>query len=60
MALISRSLLVSLSRPAVAQPKEIYLADDDHTDFVWRADEAPYRHPFIGMSGATPANQART
>ena len=37
--------LASLS----AQQKRIYLAPDDHTDYMWSADENGYRDAFLGM-----------
>ena len=30
-------------------PKRIYLAPDDHTDYLWTADEATYRQAFLEM-----------
>lgn len=33
--------------PCAAQPKRIYLAPDDHTDYYWTADAATYRQAFI-------------
>jgi alpha-mannosidase len=32
-----------------AQQKRIYIANDDHTDYLWSADENTYRHSFINM-----------
>lgn len=29
--------------------KKIYLANDDHTDYMWSADESKYRQSFINM-----------
>jgi len=43
-------LLVELifSLPAFAHnPKRIYLANDDHTDYMWSANEETYRGFFI-------------
>ena len=31
----------------LAQPKKIYLAPDDHTDYMWTANEANYHKAFI-------------
>jgi alpha-mannosidase len=39
-------LLVScilLAASAVAQQKRIYIAPDDHTDYMWTGDEEAYR-----------------
>jgi alpha-mannosidase len=30
-------------------PKRIYIANDDHTDYMWSADEAAYRQAFLDM-----------
>jgi alpha-mannosidase len=30
-------------------PKRLYIAADDHTDYMWTADEATYRQAFIEM-----------
>ena len=32
-----------------AQPKRIYLANDDHTDFMWTADAETYANVFVEM-----------
>jgi alpha-mannosidase len=42
------ALLVVPSR-AFADPKRIYLANDDHTDYMWAADRTQYRTAFISM-----------
>jgi len=34
---------------APAATKRIYLAPDDHTDYMWTADEATYRAAFLEM-----------
>ena len=33
----------------IAQPKKIYLANDDHTDYMWTGDEATYQKAFSEM-----------
>jgi alpha-mannosidase len=33
----------------IAQQRKIYLAPDDHTDYMWSADEAGYRKAFLEM-----------
>ncbi len=38
--------ILMMSQPSVAQ-KRIYLAPDDHTDYMWTADEAGYRDVFL-------------
>jgi alpha-mannosidase len=42
--LIGKSLL-----PAPTAQKRIYIAPDDHTDYMWTADEATYRASFLEM-----------
>ena len=32
-----------------AQPRRIYLANDDHTDFMWTADTETYAKVFVEM-----------
>ncbi|CAB5090497.1 Alpha-mannosidase (EC [Olavius algarvensis associated proteobacterium Delta 3] len=34
---------------AQEDPKRIYIAPDDHTDYFWKADEAGYRDAFLEM-----------
>lgn len=33
--------------PAMAQDKRVYIALDDHTDYMWTADEATYQTTFL-------------
>ncbi|MFM7202177.1 MAG: glycoside hydrolase [Myxococcota bacterium] len=43
-------LLLSLclhADPALAQDKRVYIALDDHTDYMWTADEATYQTTFL-------------
>ena len=35
--------------PASAEPSRIYLANDDHTDFMWTADADTYANVFVEM-----------
>ena len=42
-------LCVFIAEIAVAQPTRIYIAPDDHTDYMWTADEEAYRQAFIEM-----------
>ncbi len=32
-----------------AQQKRIYIANDDHTDYLWSADENTYQNVFVNM-----------
>jgi len=56
LALVAGSLMPRLSgilqvvsaSPEIS-PKRIYLAPDDHTDYLWAADEATYRQAFLNM-----------
>ncbi|MBC7926736.1 MAG: glycoside hydrolase [Bryobacteraceae bacterium] len=41
--------LVFAQLVASAQQKKIYIALDDHTDYVWTADEETYRQAFLEM-----------
>ncbi|GAB3221455.1 glycoside hydrolase [Spirosoma arcticum] len=41
--------LISLTLSLQAQPKKIYLANDDHTDFMWTGDEETYKKAFSEM-----------
>ncbi len=60
----------SSTEPRPATPKRIYLAADDHTDYMWTMDEEGYRRAFLEMldyyldqadatRGAPPAHQSR-
>ncbi len=42
-------LAIFLSQSASAQPKRIYIANDDHTDFMWTADADTYANVFVEM-----------
>ncbi|PXW83907.1 alpha-mannosidase [Nitrosomonas sp. Nm84] len=42
-------LALLLAQGAFAQ-KRIYLAPDDHTDYMWRGDEAEYENAFLTMT----------
>lgn len=41
--------LVTFTLSLQAQPKKIYLANDDHTDFMWTGDEEAYKKAFSEM-----------
>lgn len=41
--------LVALAMVARAEPKRIYLANDDHTDLMWTADQETYARVFVEM-----------
>ncbi|SFE09554.1 alpha-mannosidase, partial [Nitrosomonas sp. Nm166] len=48
--LISRGfifLLITFIAQEVLAQKRIYLAPDDHTDYMWTADEAEYEDAFL-------------
>ncbi len=40
---------IFLSSSAFAQQTRIYIANDDHTDFMWTADAATYESTFVEM-----------
>lgn len=42
-------LTVLLFLPIQAQQKQIYIANDDHTDYFWTADDVTYRNAFINQ-----------
>ncbi len=44
-------LVVSTARSVAnaAEPRRIYLANDDHTDYVWSADAETYNGTFVDM-----------
>ena len=42
-------LLQTIELPGLAQQKRIYIANDDHIDYLWSADESIYRKAFINM-----------
>lgn len=44
------SLLILLIVQGVMAEKRIYLAPDDHTDYMWRGDEAEYENAFLAMT----------
>lgn len=43
------ALPVGLGAQAVADPLRLYLAEDDHTDYMWTADAATYDRVFVEM-----------
>ncbi len=43
-------LFIVLIAQAVFAQKRIYLAPDDHTDYMWSADEAGYQNAFLTMT----------
>ena len=64
------ALVLGLALPAPLHANRIYIANDDHTDYMWAANEAAYRQAFLGqldyyiarMQATTsedPKNQAR-
>ena len=42
-------LATAWPRPVTAQPKRIYIANDDHTDYMWSGDDVQYRNSFLSM-----------
>ncbi len=42
-------VLVALAVSLQAQQKRIYIANDDHTDYMWTGNEEEYRQAFIEM-----------
>jgi alpha-mannosidase len=42
-------LTVVLPLAAAEAPRRIYIAPDDHTDYMWTADENAYRQAFVDM-----------
>jgi alpha-mannosidase len=46
-------IMISLTYPiqtfAQTTPKRIYIGNDDHTDYMWTANEATYKTAFIDM-----------
>ena len=46
--LLAVSVTAALASPAGAI-KRIYLANDEHTDYFWTADDVAYRAAFLGM-----------
>ena len=43
------AVLITVLNPVQAQTKKIYLANDDHTDYMWTADEDTYKKAFSEM-----------
>ncbi len=43
-------LLILLMAQGVSAQKRIYLAPDDHTDYMWTAEEAEYEDAFLTMT----------
>ena len=43
------AVLISVAPLAADGPRRIYLAADDHTDYLWSGDEEEYRHAFLTM-----------
>lgn len=42
-------LFTILSISSIAQQKRLYIANDDHTDYMWTADESRYDSAFLHM-----------
>jgi alpha-mannosidase len=43
-------LVIVLITQAAFSQKRIYIAPDDHTDYMWTADEATYQNAFLNMT----------
>ena len=48
-ALLTAALWCAAVPLAHADPKRIYIANDDHTDYFWTADDVQYRAAFLSM-----------
>lgn len=48
-SLLLVAALAPLSSSALAQQKRVYIANDDHTDYFWTADDVAYRAAFLNM-----------
>ena len=46
----SAMLLIVLMISTALAEKHIYLAPDDHTDYMWRGDETEYENAFLSMT----------
>ena len=42
-------LVVFFYQPLLGQQKQLYIANDDHTDYFWTADDVTYRNAFINQ-----------
>lgn len=49
VSLLGLGLVLVFASPLPAQQKRVYIANDDHTDYMWTADEAGYRAAFLAM-----------
>lgn len=49
MRIIAAVVLLLAVGKLGAQPKRIYLAPDDHTDYMWTGNEEEYRQAFVEM-----------
>jgi alpha-mannosidase len=51
LATLTVALFTTSARPVLlAQQQRVYLAPDDHTDYLWTADEAGYRKAILEMT----------
>jgi alpha-mannosidase len=48
--LIIMCFVCGLWKPVFAEIKKIYIAPDDHTDYMWTANESTYRDAFLEMT----------
>lgn len=50
-AFVVALITLCCTTPVLAQQERIYIAPDDHTDYVWTADEEAYREAILQMTG---------
>ncbi len=48
-ALMLAAIFLISYQEATAQPKRLYIANDDHTDYVWTQTESVYKQAFLDM-----------
>ncbi len=48
-AIIFLIIVSSFNLPCFSQQKRLYIANDDHTDYMWTADEVKYDSAFVHM-----------
>lgn len=49
MKLLALLLLIAATAISAAEPKRIYIAEDDHTDYMWTADADTFNRTFVEM-----------
>src|SRR4051794_38465408 len=48
-ALLAAASLLIASSVTAAEPTRLYIANDDHTDYMWTADAETYARVFVDM-----------